>query len=117
MDIKDKTTPTVENSTLLVVDMQERPSGNLRNDTIIQCCPKLITGAEILGVDVMITEQYPKGLFTIHRKPTYLPMFLFFEKDSFICMMQSERLMIIWKKRQSHPDFMGGKPYMCIKTV
>jgi hypothetical protein len=60
MDIKDKTTPTAENSTLMVVDMQERLLRQSSKTTqLFSAVQKLITGAEILGVDVMITEQYP----------------------------------------------------------
>lgn len=115
MDIKDKTTPTVENSTLLVVDMQERLLPAIfENDTIIQAVQKLITGAEILGVDVMITEQYPRGLGHTSKGLTYPPDVPIFEKDSFSCMMQSEINDYLKKNGSHHLILCGVESHICV---
>ncbi len=50
-------------SKLLVVDVQEKLLPHiLAADTMIENCRRLIQGAQILGVPVEATEQYPKGL-------------------------------------------------------
>lgn len=50
-------------SCLLIIDVQERlaPAAN-EPRRVIDGCSRLLKGAGILGVPVIITEQYPKGL-------------------------------------------------------
>ena len=52
-----------ERTALVVVDVQEafRPAVE-RFDEVVTSTAKLIQGAEALGVPVIVTEQYPKGL-------------------------------------------------------
>lgn len=50
-------------SRLLIVDVQQKLVPLIdRAETMIAGCAKLIRGAEILGVPVFATEQYPQGL-------------------------------------------------------
>ena len=52
-----------ENTVLLVVDIQERLLPALHeNQAFLAACRQFITGANLLGVPHIITEQYPKGL-------------------------------------------------------
>lgn len=52
-----------EQAVLIVVDFQERLLPAIKNgDEICATAAKLIRGARILGVPVLATEQYPKGL-------------------------------------------------------
>ena len=54
-------TPT--NTTLLIVDIQERLLPALHeHQAFLAACRQFITGANLLGVPHIITEQYPKGL-------------------------------------------------------
>lgn len=50
-------------SCLLIIDVQERlaPAAN-EPRRVIDGCARLLKGADVLGVPVIITEQYPKGL-------------------------------------------------------
>jgi nicotinamidase-related amidase len=52
-----------ERTALVVVDVQEafRPAVE-RFDEVVASTAQLIQGAEALGVPVIVTEQYPKGL-------------------------------------------------------
>jgi nicotinamidase-related amidase len=49
---------------LLVIDVQEgfRPYATF--DTVAAACGRLVEGARILGVPIVASEQYPKGLGT-----------------------------------------------------
>lgn len=49
---------------LLVVDVQERLCGAMPEggEPCIRACARLLEGMRVLGVPVMVTEQYPKGL-------------------------------------------------------
>lgn len=52
-----------DQAVLIVVDFQERLLPAIKNgDEICATAAKLIKGARILGVPVLATEQYPKGL-------------------------------------------------------
>jgi nicotinamidase-related amidase len=52
-----------DRAALVVVDVQEafRPAV-LDFDTVVENVDKLVQGANALGVPVLVTEQYPKGL-------------------------------------------------------
>ncbi len=48
---------------LLVVDLQEKLVPHVQHhDRLVWNVGRLVTGAKILGVDIRVTEQYPKGL-------------------------------------------------------
>jgi nicotinamidase-related amidase len=52
-----------ENTALLVIDVQERLLPSILNGRrVVWNCGRLIDGARILGVPVVGTQQYPKGL-------------------------------------------------------
>ena len=52
-----------ETTALLIVDIQERILGVMRqNKKLVKNTITLIQGAKILGVPIYYTEQYPKGL-------------------------------------------------------
>ena len=50
------------NSLVLMIDVQERLVGALEKNVIVEKSQKIIDGANILGIPVLATEQYPKGL-------------------------------------------------------
>ena len=52
-----------EDTTLVVVDVQEAFRKVIADfDAIVQKAATLVEGARVLGVPVIVTEQYPKGL-------------------------------------------------------
>ncbi len=52
-----------ETSTLLVIDVQERLMPVISEaERVFSNVNRLLAGAKILGVETLITEQYPKGL-------------------------------------------------------
>ncbi|MDO4434420.1 MAG: isochorismatase family protein [Alysiella sp.] len=52
-----------KNTLVLVVDIQERLMPVLYEATVFAAaCRRLLTGAELLELPVIVTEQYPKGL-------------------------------------------------------
>src|ERR1700677_259440 len=55
--------PSRESTALLVIDIQERLMPVIfENGRIFDNVNKLLRGAEILGLEAIVTEQYPKGL-------------------------------------------------------
>jgi nicotinamidase-related amidase len=53
---------TPARTALLVVDVQERLASAMPPSDAIANVARLIEGARLLGVPVLVTEQYPKGL-------------------------------------------------------
>jgi nicotinamidase-related amidase len=52
-----------DRSLLLVIDLQESYRGKLhREETVLAASRRVIEAAHILGVPIVVTEQYPKGL-------------------------------------------------------
>lgn len=51
------------NTALLVVDVQERLTPVLyQSEIFVAACRRMISGAKILELPILLTEQYPKGL-------------------------------------------------------
>lgn len=55
-------TLTAENSLVLIIDVQERLVGALDKDIVVSKAVKVAKAAKALGIPVVVTEQYPKGL-------------------------------------------------------
>jgi len=52
-----------DQSVLLVIDLQESYRGKLhREDSVVAASRRIVEAADVLGVPVLVTEQYPKGL-------------------------------------------------------
>lgn len=81
-----------ENTALLVIDVQEKLMPVIHEQALIfENVNKLIRGAEILDLEIIITEQYPKGLGNTCKEiqlPTENPIVI--EKMCFSCMLNDE---------------------------
>jgi len=78
-----------ERSVLLVIDLQESYRGKLANEPrVVATAAKLLDAAGLLGIPVVVTEQYPKGLgATRDELVSHLPASARrFEKTSFSCL-------------------------------
>ena len=76
-------------SVLVVIDLQTAYSGKFINeDHVIKATQQLLDASTILGIPVIVTEQYPKGLGTTREEiRSHLPdAHLLFEKTSFSIM-------------------------------
>ena len=66
MALRGKTHPSIldrDRSVLLVIDLQESYRGKLANEPrVVATAGKLLDAAGLLGIPVVVTEQYPKGL-------------------------------------------------------
>ena len=91
----------------LVIDVQEKLFPHMdQKDELLKKCLILIEGLQVLGIPVLLTEQYPKGLgSTLERIELSLKTFHPIEKISFSCC--------------GEPDFLGalehlGKPWVVV---
>ena len=72
----------------LVIDIQERLVPVMEESgQLIENCSKLIKGIQILGLPLIITQQYTKGLGgTVTGIKSIIPDFQFIEKKAFSCL-------------------------------
>jgi nicotinamidase-related amidase len=77
----------VENTILVVIDVQEKLSRLIyQRDKIVANLQKLIQGIKVLGIPIILTEQYPQGLGpTIPEITALLPDVQPLSKLSFSC--------------------------------
>lgn len=80
--------PQREHTALLVVDVQERLMPVIHESELIFAnVNKLLRGAEILKLETIITEQYPKGLGNTCKEVELPANPSIFEKVCFSCML------------------------------
>ena len=75
---------TCENTLILIIDIQEKLVNMLKENTCSTNCEKLVKASNILNIETIITEQYPKGLGeTITELKLANPNAKYFEKTTF----------------------------------
>ena len=76
-----------ENTIGLVIDIQERLVPVMEeNEQFVENCSKLIQGLQILGLPLLVTQQYTKGLGeTVEEIKSVIKDFQFIEKKDFSC--------------------------------
>jgi nicotinamidase-related amidase len=76
-----------ENTIGLVIDIQERLVPVMEeNEQFVENCSKLIQGLQILGLPLLVTQQYTKGLGeTIDEIKSVISYFQYIEKKDFSC--------------------------------
>ena len=80
--------PVKEHTALLVIDVQERLMPVIfEQEKIFANVNKLLRGAEILGLETVITEQYPKGLGNTCKEVDLGANANIIEKVCFSCML------------------------------
>jgi nicotinamidase-related amidase len=78
-----------ERSLLLVIDLQESYRGKLANEPrVVAAAARLLDAAGLLGIPVVVSEQYPKGLGSTREEiaSRLPPGAQRFEKTSFSCL-------------------------------
>lgn len=78
---------TKENTTGLIIDIQERlVPAMFEKEALVRNCQVLISGLKELGITLVVTQQYSKGLGeTIEEIRNVVPGFSYFEKKDFSC--------------------------------
>lgn len=105
-----------ETSCLLVVDFQERlmPAVH-QTDQVVANGVWLIQIAQRLGVPVMASEQYPRGLgHTVMAIRELLPAEAFMEKTHFSCAAELECMRRIDLLGRSQVVLVGAEAHVCV---
>jgi nicotinamidase-related amidase len=110
-----------EDSLLAVIDFQEKLVPHIHNyEQVVARAAKLIRGMKALGVPVVVTQQYTRGLgSTVHgiadalgyEDPADMP---FMEKQSFSCLDCDEFKAEIDKSGKNNIIICGIEGHVCV---
>lgn len=109
--------PTVENALLVVVDMQAKLMPAMSdNENIIRRAEIMISGAAELGLDTVVTEQYPKGLgYTLPELSSKLPESTpVIEKSAFSVFKSAEFNTFLSGRKRDVLIFAGVEMHVCL---
>ncbi len=107
-----------ENTLLLVVDIQEKLTGMLKEnkETAEQNAKKIVKAAKILKIKTVVSEQYPKGLgSTVEAVRNEFPQDVkIFEKTQFSLASEKEILDEILKSGKKQIVIFGIEAHICV---
>jgi len=109
-------TLTVDNTVLVVIDIQDRMYRVMHEkERLLQNLQKLIKGAVVLEVPVVLTEQYPKGLgATLPEIIEILPGVKPVEKLCFSCWGEELFRKEIEKANRPQVLIVGIESHVCV---
>ena len=103
-------------SCLLVVDVQERLLPVIHeNELLLQNIRRLVSGADILGLPIIVSEQYPKGLGpTVAPLAEILEQARRLEKITFSCMRDQSIADMIRETSRDSILVCGIESHVCV---
>ena len=118
-NLRPKSTCHAEDSTLVVIDLQQRLGGAMPSkvlNRVILNSTLLIKTADLLNVPIMQTEQYPKGLgATLPAIAETIPnSSAKFEKMSFSCCEADGFLGAVDKTQRRQIVLVGMEAHVCV---
>jgi nicotinamidase-related amidase len=105
-----------ENTILLIVDIQDKLAAVMKErDKVVRNNLHLIELARMIDIQIMVTEQYPKGLGTTVQEirealPSYHPI----EKMTFDCCGQPTFVDVLKKHKKRHVVLTGMETHICV---
>lgn len=105
-----------EDCTGLFIDIQERLFPVMDEKELLATrCKILAEGLQILGVPVICTQQYTKGLGeTIGELKAVMPSFSFVEKSSFSCMDEPSFVSLLEQSGKKTVLISGIESHVCV---
>lgn len=103
-------------SLLLIVDVQERLAPAVEDgDRAIDRCAVLMQGAAAMGVPVVVSEQYPKGLGpTVAPLRDHAPADAIFDKVHFSCAADPDLAAAIADAGRQQVVIAGMEAHVCV---
>lgn len=101
---------------LLIIDIQERlvPVMN-EKDSVINNCLHLIELSRMMGIPMIVTEQYPKGLgLTVERIRNALPVYKPVEKITFNCCEEPSFMKMVGGLTGKNLVLAGMETHICV---
>ena len=110
----------IEDSIVMIIDVQEKLLNAVFNKTSLE--KKAVTianSAKILGIPVIVTEQYPKGLgATVESLKVALPENAqYFEKTAFSALENKEVLEALKNSGKKQVIIFGIETHICVSQT
>lgn len=104
-----------ENTALIVIDVQERLMPVIHySEQIFANVNRLIKGAEVLHIPLLVTEQYPKGLGNTCKEIELPENTDTIEKMCFSCMQSDEVLQQLKQLNLRSLILCGVESHICV---
>jgi nicotinamidase-related amidase len=107
---------TTDKAALLVIDIQERLFPVMHDkEKLLHNIIKLIRGAQVLEIPIVLTEQYPKGLgLTLPEIKELLPNVKPIEKVSFNCCDEAAFCQALEALKRKQVLISGIEAHICV---
>lgn len=109
--------PTVENALLVVVDLQRKLVPAMSDpESVVARSAIMVRAAAELGLDIAVTEQYPKGLGgTVAEIATWLPDGTWVGEKTAFSVFRSEAFRtFLSARRREVLIFVGVEAHVCL---
>lgn len=107
-------------SVLVVIDVQEGyRNQTFEHERMVKCVRRLVEAAKIVGVPILVTEQYPKGLGHIQPEVAegFPPEQAVFEKMSMSCCRQPAFADRLTAQGRSQIVVCGIEAHACVNQT
>lgn len=105
----------VDNTTIVAIDIQEKLVNIMpHKDIIVQNCTKVLKAADILNVDTIISEQYPKGLGSTIDDIKIIRKFDIIEKTTFSALKTQNFEFEFDKLKNKNVIVFGIETHICV---
>jgi nicotinamidase-related amidase len=105
-----------DKSIALIVDIQKKLAPHIRNnEALIKRIQVLIKGLQLLGIPMVLNEQYKKGLGeTVEDIKSLIPEVKNYEKITFSCCQNTPTLTHILESGRRTAIVMGMETHICV---
>jgi nicotinamidase-related amidase len=109
--------PEISNTALILVDVQGKLIGAMaEGEAVCERIKIMLQAANILNLDVIVTEQYPRGLgptvqMLAELYPAKTPVI---EKTTFSCLAETQFNKVIQAKPYKTLVLMGIEAHVCV---
>lgn len=105
-----------EKTASLVIDIQEKLFPHMQEkESLLQNCLRLVEGLQVLGIPVIITQQYTKGLgMTTTPIIEKFPEFSYIEKIAFSCYDEPLVKEKLYSLKKEYIIICGIEAHVCV---
>ncbi len=105
----------IDDTTIIAIDIQEKLVNMLKNkEEIAKNSIKILKAASILGVDTILSEQYPKGLGSTISEIKEIKDFKIVEKTTFSALKTQEFKKEFDKFNNKNVLIFGIETHICV---
>lgn len=105
---------TTGDTTIICIDLQKKLTDMLDENSIVNNAKKLLQAANILNIDTILTEQYPKGLGETIEDIKAIKDFKTIEKTTFSALQTKDFEQEFAKLKNKNILIFGIETHICV---